>query len=299
MNYAVAIRSEKGHKERNNQDSYCMRRISVPSGGELLFSVVCDGMGGLADGELASTMVVEMFARWFDDSVEAMPALCARGFHEIKRQWAELIREAHGCLLIKGQTEATRSGTTLVALLAYGTRYLAVCVGDSRIYERGQTLIQLTNDQSLVAKEVAAGRITADEARHHPQRNILLQCIGAGGEVLPEFSEGVLHSDSIYLLCTDGLVHELSWGEMCELMDPLKVRMQDALGLILEEEISLCRQRGESDDITGILVLTSESRHPSKEPWYRRLIQQIREWRHPSGPMLPMLLESDESIKDS
>lgn len=132
-------------------------------------------------------------------------------------------------------------------------------IGDSRIYERKNVLHQLTQDQSLVAREIAAGRITEEESRHHPQRNILLQCLGAGNHITPVFTTGKIRNDALYLLCSDGLVHEMSPEELAERFQAVYLNSKDVMTDTLREATELCKIRGETDNITSVLIKTWES----------------------------------------
>lgn len=87
-------------------------------------------------------------------------------------------------------------------------------VGDTRAYELGTVITQLTEDQSYVAREVKRGNMTPEQARIDSRRNVLLQCIGASAQVMPEIKRGMIKSGNSYLLCSDGFRHELTEDEM-------------------------------------------------------------------------------------
>lgn len=258
MEYIVSAYTDTGIQRSSNQDSLCIRRASI-SGGEILMAVICDGMGGLQKGELASAECVRAFGAWFDQNMHVFPTLCRNNFYEIRRQWAELLLALHQKLLIYARERQIQIGTTVAAMLTFEDRCLIVNVGDSRIYERTRTLRQLTQDQSLVAVEIARGRITEEEAKHHPQRNILLQSLGAGEAVNPVFTEITVRGGALYLLCTDGLIHEISSSELKAQLEPLYLDSKERLTAVLIRLIETCKQRGETDNITAILFKAIES----------------------------------------
>lgn len=260
MQYTVAAYSDTGLQKETNQDSLCVRRAKTRASGEFVLAVVCDGMGGLQKGELASAWCVDAFADWFDRSMGALPDLCQKGFTGVREQWGRLLEEIHGDLLRYSEEHGIQLGTTVNAFLTYEDRFLTVNVGDSRTYERKNTLRQLTQDQSLVAREIAAGRLTEEESRHHPQRNILLQCLGVGEGVIPEYRDGKVQNDALYLLCSDGFVHELSIAEMGDLLQPTFLQSKEALTDALRQITEICKERGETDNITAILIKAEESR---------------------------------------
>lgn len=259
MEYLVAAYTDTGIRKETNQDSICIRRATISGRGEAILAVVCDGMGGLKKGEVASAAAVNAFGAWFDANLSCLPSFDSRNFTQVRRQWGELVDKLHQGLLNYAKKNMIQLGTTIAAFFAYGDRYLTMNVGDSRIYERKKSLRQMTEDQSLVAREIAAGRITEEESRHHPQRNILLQCLGAGDQVTPVFIEGKVQGDALYLLCTDGLSHEVSPKELEERFQTVYLNSKDAMTSALREVTELCMARGETDNITSILLKTKES----------------------------------------
>lgn len=282
MEYTAAAYTDIGTTKKTNQDSFCVRRAALTQGGEMALAVVCDGMGGLSRGELASAEAVRAFGSWFDGNMERLPALCAQGFGPVRRQWEDLVQNLHSRLLAYAQSAQIQLGTTLVAWLAVGGRYLVVSVGDSRLYEYGDRLCQVTQDQSLVAREIALGRITEEQALRHPQRNVLLQCLGAGASVSPVFQEGKVSGGTLYLLCSDGFVHEVGRPELEERLLPIRLdtkeRMTQALAGLVED----CKARGEGDNITAVLIKAAESPlAPKKRGGLGGLLGRMGKKKHP------------------
>lgn len=298
MEYLAAAYTDIGVCKETNQDSICVRRAAVPGQGEIVLAVVCDGMGGLKKGELASAAVVNAFGMWFDRHLLELPLLCGADLSQVRSQWTDLIVCAHQAMLRYSAAYRVQLGTTVSAFLACGGRYLTLTVGDSRIYERRDHLCQLTQDQSLVAREIAAGRITEAEGRHHPQRNVLLQCIGAGGQILPVFTEGRVRAGALYLLCSDGLVHELTPAELEERFRPASLTAKAAMTAALQSAVELCKTRGETDNITAILLRADESRYtPAVRPRMEKLHRLLS--RRASTPVVSteiMLLETAQIV---
>ena len=145
-------------------------------------------------------------------------------------------------------------GTTLVAVLFWGTDYYIINIGDSRVYSISDNLYQLTKDQSFVQREMDMGRMTYEEAQVSPQRNVLLQCIGASNIIEPDFYMGKLSSGQIFMLCSDGFRHIISEAEFFERLNPYvlvneKAMMDNAVYLT-----ELNKYRLEQDNITVILI---------------------------------------------
>ena len=297
MEYTIAAYTDTGIQKASDQDSLCVRRAALPQGGELLLAVVCDGMGGLQRGELASAEGVRALGAWFDRSLPQLGGLRGGDFAWVQREWTGLLEGLHRRLLDYSAAHQVQLGTTLAALLACGDRYLTVNVGDSRIYQRRDRLQQLTQDQSLVAREVASGRITPEQARHHPQRNVLLQCLGAGRAVVPVFGQGLVHSGTVYLLCTDGLVHELAPEELEAALEPHRLQGKERMTEALTQLTETCKARGETDNITGILAAAGESRQGPQPGGLGRLLQRLP-LRRGGGeaPPAPVLLETAQVV---
>lgn len=265
MEFTIAAYTDIGIQKTSNQDSLCLRRASGADG-EILFAAVCDGMGGLQKGEVASAVCIRALCDWFDSGLSRFSAPYRDDFRLIRQEWTDLFHSLHARLLAYSAAHQVQLGTTVTVFLAWGDRFLTANIGDSRIYERKSSLRQLTHDQSLVAREIAAGRITEDEARHHPQRNVLLQCLGAGETAIPDFTEGRVQGDAVYLLCSDGMCHEIPPTELSQSLDPHCIHDKAALIDTLATVTELCKSRGETDNITGIMIRATESLAAAPKP---------------------------------
>lgn len=252
MDFVVGYCSEVGTTKKVNQDSLCIKQAQT-SAGKVIMAAVCDGMGGLSKGELASATVIRGFSDWFTHELpQIMERKC---FEEIGTQWRELIQEQNQKLWSYGNDNGVQLGTTLTVLLLLeqGTYYIAQ-VGDTRAYEFGSEVIQLTEDQSFVAREVKRGNMTPEQARTDSRRNILLQCIGASREVLPEITSGKAALGKSYLLCSDGFRHEVKEAEMLEEISAGNLSDRTAITHLLTKLVHLCEERGEKDNISTILI---------------------------------------------
>ena len=97
-------------------------------------------------------------------------------------------------------------GNTLTMLIAWGSRAQVVHIGDSRLYRlRGDSLVQLTNDHSLVAEQVRLGKLTPEQARTHPTRHILSRVMGSRQFVVPDIFETDLQVNDVFMICSDGI----------------------------------------------------------------------------------------------
>ena len=118
------------------------------------------------------------------------------------------------------------------------------------------TAKQLTNDQTFIARELAAGRMTPEQAKVDPRRSVLLQCVGASPVVEPEFTKGPIVRNAVYMLCSDGFRHVITPEEIIEKIGPGAGIDEEKLkyGAIYLTE--LVKNRGERDNITVAMVRT-------------------------------------------
>lgn len=217
-------------------------------------AVLCDGMGGLSYGEVASATVVRRFAQWFEQELPAK--LRGLSCEVVKKEWVSLVQQLNEKLWVYGKKNDVQLGTTVTAIfiLEYGN-YVIIHVGDSRAYRITKNNIeQLTEDQSLVAREVKKGNITKEQAAVDSRKNILLQCIGVSKNVEPECIEGNAISGEIILLCTDGFRHKLTEEELLGKINgsitETEAEIQQALAMLVNEN----EERGETDNISAIMI---------------------------------------------
>lgn len=257
MEFYMAAKSDVGKVKKINQDSYCMKSAATAIG-NLVMTVICDGMGGLKKGEVASSRVMLAFQNWFDNR---LPKLIGNFRIElVKEEWASLVAQENCGILDFSRQQNLRMGTTLTAVL-FVDKYLLLCchVGDSRLYRIEETITQLTKDHTWVAREVRENRLTLEEARVHPNRNMLLQCIGVTPQVQADYFVQPLAPEETYLLCSDGFRHRISAEEIAVFLSPERLTGEEEISSRIEEMIQINMCRGERDNITAIVIKTKDS----------------------------------------
>lgn len=254
MNYIVSARTDIGITKTTNQDSISVKIANTPQG-RVAFAVLCDGMGGLAKGEVASASVIRAFEQWF---LNDFSELCHHSIedHIIREQWTNIITQQNSSIKTYGARQGVKLGTTAVALLITQSRYYILNVGDSRVYEISDTVKQLTSDQTFVAREVALGNMTEEQAKVDERRNVLLQCVGASDDVYPDILFGTPNDNAVYMLCSDGFRHEISADEIFEKLNPNVLFDEHMMNRNSEELIELNKARKERDNISVVLVRT-------------------------------------------
>lgn len=253
MGYKAVYHTDVGIKKKTNQDSLAIKIVDTPKG-QAVFAIICDGMGGLAKGELASKEVICAYCDWFEKYFIEMVENAS--FHPdlLKRQWCDMAVYENEKIKAYGERNGIMIGTTISAILIYEDVYYIIHVGDSRVYEIQSELKQLTKDQTFVAREVAAGRMTEEQAETDSRRSILLQCIGASPVVEPDFISGKVIKNATYMLCSDGFRHKITKQEMMEKLGPRAAIDEDAMKYGCEFLTELVKYRKETDNVTVLLI---------------------------------------------
>ena len=238
-----------GVVRRENQDDYRASQISST----MAWAVVCDGMGGARGGKVASRIGCDSVQACFTERL----AECTAGGEDIFL--ADTLQYANSRIYETAcsNPEINGMGTTAVCALVRG-RVAHLChAGDSRGYLlRGRELRQLTHDHSYVQELVDGGRITQQEAEHHPKKNIITRVLGVEPTVRPEYTRVELQPGDILLLCTDGLSNAVSPAQILSIVR--NTPFYEAPGRLIDE----ANRNGGPDNITALLVeLESEVAH--------------------------------------
>ncbi|MDE7208172.1 MAG: protein phosphatase 2C domain-containing protein [Lachnospiraceae bacterium] len=218
LHYTVAAQTDAGIVKQVNQDSLTVKVANTPYG-ETAIAVICDGMGGLEQGEIASAVVVRTYEQWFLKELPSALNESGGRLDEswLRESWDKLANDCNTRILDYSRERRTTMGTTLTVLLLFeGSLYISH-VGDCRVYQMTDSdnkMNLLTTDQTYVAREVALGHMTPQQAENDARKNVLLQCIGTVSHVAPDFLSGAFQIGDSFLLCSDGFRHELSEREM-------------------------------------------------------------------------------------
>lgn len=253
INFLIAYHTDVGRIKQTNQDALLIKTAMTAKGRIGLF-VVCDGMGGLAHGEVASSSTIKAVENWFEDQ---LPNLILHNDYtgtEIIRHFEKFMHGVHRNIFHFGVENDIQLGTTFTALLVLFSEYYILHIGDSRVYAIASEILQLTKDQTFIAREIEKGHLTIEQAQDHPKRNILLQSLGASKDIEIDLSRGGVISGMMFLLCTDGFYQKIDSDEFSNhfLSSPFyeKQKMKEKLIELTE----LVKDRDETDNISAILV---------------------------------------------
>lgn len=253
MIFKIAAHSDVGIVKKTNQDS-ALVKIAQTNHGRVCLCVVCDGMGGLANGELASATVIRAFDQWFEKKLPSLLETPVFPIDDLRQQWETLILEQNDRLSTYASHVGSRMGTTAVALLIVDQQYYLVNVGDSRAYMISDAIYQLTKDQTYVQYEMDLGHMTFEQAQKHPQRNVLLQCIGASEVIKPDYFVGEVKPDTTFFLCSDGFRHAISPDEIYEKLKPEILDSEETMLKNAEALVELNKTRKEVDNISVVVI---------------------------------------------
>ncbi len=250
MRYEAVAESNMGTVKGTNQDSVLIKHTTYRNK-EVLMAIICDGMGGLSKGEIASAIVVREFEKWFD--VKLFDELKNVDMAVIGGKWSLLLKTLNIQIREYGQEFGERLGTTFTGVLFVEEKFLVVHVGDTRMYYIGSCLEQMTCDHTYVAREILKGRLTPEQARTDKNRNMLLQCVGASKMIEPQIIQGEV-KQGFYMLCSDGFRHRVTEDEIYEFLNFKLLKNRQMMIKQCQNLIKLIKQRGEKDDISVVLI---------------------------------------------
>lgn len=243
----VVAATDVGRMRSGNQDAYVVEELRSGEGWALL--AVADGMGGHAAGEVASSLAVQIL----QERVAAAQSAWTGG-SDAAVGLREAALAAHAGIVAAQQANPAYAGmgTTLTAAVVAGPEVAIVHTGDSRAYRvrKGGSIEMLTEDHSVVGELVRAGRLTEEQAMHHPQRNLLTSALGAPGPVRIDTRVATWDVGDILILCTDGLANLVTAAELAE-----AARDPAGLDTLPARLVELANDRGGYDNVTVVATV--------------------------------------------
>jgi len=246
----VAGKSDVGCVRSNNEDNFGFdTRCGI--------FVVCDGMGGMAAGEVASKIGVDVVLNYFREGSEG-GTFVPFGVQQENaparlNALGSAIQLANSVIFEAAKRQAAHSGmgSTIVAVqVEGGDSYSVGHVGDSRVYlVRGNTIRQLTNDHSLVAEQVRRGLMTVEEAKRSTVQNIITRALGSEQSVTPDLDQDVAMEGDTLVLCSDGLTQHVEDREIAAMVNSAP-ELESACDAMIEK----AKERGGFDNVTVLLI---------------------------------------------
>ncbi len=237
----IFAKTDIGKLRTVNQDAYAAKILSDGAA----FAVVCDGMGGANAGDIASKTAVEIISQYVVSSY--VPTMDA---DDILKLVENAITSANIEIYDMSKKDERLSGmgtTALVAIVKQNQAYICN-IGDSRAYIIGDSLKQITRDHSVVQNLVESGKLSPEEARVHPKKNVITRALGVEDNVLTDVYSIDFSDKDIILLCTDGLSN---YVESKKIFETVK---NSALDKITELLICEANNGGGRDNITAAVI---------------------------------------------
>ena len=236
-------KTDVGKAREMNQDYYYIAKAE----NELQLYILADGMGGYNGGEIASKLAIESAKNYIENNFNKIQ-------HE-KEFILKLIKDSmeYSNMVVyeksKLQQELQGMGTTLDICFIYNNKVYIGHVGDSRVYRiRGNVIRKLTKDHSYVQQLVEDGKITREEANHHPKKNMLTKALGCTSYVEPDIRARNIEKQDIILMCSDGLTNMVE-------EEIIYKQVKENPQIAPENLVNLANEAGGYDNITVITIL--------------------------------------------
>ncbi|MEZ5044550.1 MAG: Stp1/IreP family PP2C-type Ser/Thr phosphatase [Saprospiraceae bacterium] len=246
IDYRAVALTDVGSVRDNNEDHLVFTRpfdVKTRASHGCL-ALVADGMGGHSFGELASRMAAEIITRHYFDTTYTVLTALQRAFEKANKA---IFQQASKATSYKGM------GTTCTAVVLLNNQIYLGHVGDSRAYLfKGDQMIQLSNDHTLVQHLLDTGQITQEESLGHPQRNVVTRAMGTSAKLQADFSLHKLcfeEGDKL-LICSDGLYEYVKGDELKSIL------RKNNLNEAAQSLIHLAKQRGGHDNISVLIAET-------------------------------------------
>lgn len=234
----VCSKTDVGRKRSINQD--CVYSCRVPLGSLKNLFIVADGMGGHKAGDYASAYAVNAIEREVDADESTEPVKILSNAIECANE--EIFEKAK-------EEDFAGMGTTVVASTVVDSTLYVANVGDSRLYLIREGITQVTKDHSLVEEMIRAGELERDEARFHPDKNIITRAVGADKDVNVDFFEVDLLPGDVILMCSDGLSNMVGDDEILTI-----IKKNKEVDGMADELVKTANHNGGKDNIGVVLV---------------------------------------------
>jgi len=255
----VAVRSDTGRRRDGNEDS-----TAIDTNNGLL--LVADGMGGYRAGEVASAIAITATVRSTRSGLSANnyydPEQFSSKLAEQSHVFGEALQTANDLIVKTAREEPVYEGmgTTIVGLLFHGNRVSVGNVGDSRAYRyRGNHLLQLTRDHTVLEEMVSQGIYTEEEANRSINRNLVTRALGVEPVVRVDVNEFETVPGDIYMLCSDGLNDMVNDRELIEELAKTSDHSTE-LDSVAEALVSRANENGGDDNISVLLARVTQHR---------------------------------------
>jgi PPM family protein phosphatase len=243
----MVSRTDVGRIRVVNEDRAYVKQMS----NGYALAILADGMGGHQAGDVAAQMTIDIIGQQMQMISQSAT------IDERKKHLLSAVLSANEQIYqFSSEREQYKGmGTTVITALASTSEMIIAHIGDSRAYKLSKdSLIQLTEDHSLVNELVKTGQITPEEASHHPRRNVVIRALGTDPDVEIDLIEVVLEPNDLFILCSDGLSNLVESELMAQI-----IQQSPDLETAAEQLVIQALQAGGDDNITVVLMLQPEA----------------------------------------
>lgn len=265
MDYLFSYITSEGTVRKVNQDALLIK-TALYKNDKMFFAVVCDGMGGLSSGELASSYVIKKLSSWFESSFSEIikKEISDMTIFSIRQDLDKYLHKLNNNLNKYASKNNKMLGTTVTALIVipFINKIISAHAGDSRLYKITDSQIDiLTEDHSVIAQDIRNKKITPEQARNDRRQNQITNAIGAG-YVNKQYDYLIMDSEynCCYMLCTDGFCKKNTNEEIHMALKPSDKTDSDSMNKNLTYLMNTAMQRKEDDNITALIVMITENK---------------------------------------
>lgn len=239
--------TDTGNIRQNNEDSFIIKEF----GKNLIAAVVADGMGGHKGGVEASSFASSEIMNTIEKNSESFIK-----YTDIQKQkfLKNAVVKVNKALYKKSKEDQTLSGmgTTLVVCIIYNNSYYVANVGDSRLYVISDDIKQITKDHSFVNELLDMGAISIEQAKNHPNKNVITRAVGTEESVEADTYTGSINKKDAILICTDGLTNMVDDNTILTVVKDIKSPQK-----VTEKLVMLAKENGGTDNITAVVIKAS------------------------------------------
>lgn len=248
--FYISSHTDTGDKKEINQDSVFVKTATINQH-DVSLMIVADGCGGLEFGEQISNLIVTHFSRLWSETPEVFAPSKKINIDSLSNFLDQSLKEINTKALAFGNETGSRVGSTVSLLLTVDCHFIVKNVGDSRVYlNRGGKMIQLSEDQSLVADMIRNGELTKEESKNFKKKNILTMCVGCFEDLKIYTKTGKIKSKDIFLLCCDGLYHHVGEKVMVDILQANNISFDEKA-----ERMRQCIAYGDANDNVSSVII--------------------------------------------
>lgn len=254
LKLSIGVTTDKGNVKKVNQDAFLCKVGSIGENEFGLF-VVCDGLGGLEQGEVASRRTIKNFNEWWNQDLKEI--LKSDDIDNlIKTSLENVITKSNEEIIQYSEMINARLGTTATALFIINKEYYIVHIGDSRVYKVDKKIKKLTEDHTHYEMVRKQGKL---KELKNIKKNVLTQCIGVNKDLNIYFNKGKVKNNTTFIVCSDGFYHKMNEKKVCKKLKSKKLE-GDSLQEYCEKFVDEVKHNGERDNITLITIKTKLKR---------------------------------------